>query len=122
MKEKNEIIFDNSPFTSFVAQLENKNNFRIDGNVYHIMIFEEGYQFFSKTELATGIHKELSEDSRVMFSFIFQFHCGDWEGRLEFPDIEYWSSELAEMSECWELLEEKLKEKIINQNPGYNFE
>lgn len=122
MEEVREIVILNSPFWAFVAHLESKGKMRFDGKVYQVTEDSEGYHYFSKTTGATGIHKDLCDDSRLMFSFILEWR-GVWEGRIYFAENEeYWSEELSNINEFWKQLEEKLIVQIKKQNPGYKFE
>lgn len=97
----------------FEFEFTEYNNVFLKGKCYSGSIekIEIGQLWLYESRIDGSRHEVLCDDSNVMFEYSFCWR-GVWEGRLYFPDKEYWSEDLAEINEAWNFAEEEFKKLI----------
>jgi hypothetical protein len=73
-----------------------KDGLRINFVVYQIVLDTEGGIYYVSDECG-DFTETIDNDSRIVMKGSYCWR-GVWEGRLYFPDCEYWGAELSEMS------------------------
>lgn len=96
---------------NFIVRIYSKNK-TIYADVYPIVKFSDGsWAYTSIKEGFNKFYKELNGDCRTLFRVTCRW-LGVWDGRLYFPDEEYYSDELQTMFDIWKQLEPILQSKI----------
>lgn len=78
-----------------------------DGQVYECSLMVDPLN----KNLYSGQCLQPENENRHYFDYTFCWR-GVWEGRVYFKDSEYWSEDLFLMFKIWTILENRLKEKI----------
>lgn len=89
----------------------------ITGEVYEGEIFHGLALFVSEFD---GSETEDKETGRCLFTFSLCWR-GVWESRIYFKDGEYRGSELMQLAELWQHIEDVFKMNIRAKFPGNNY-
>lgn len=104
--------------TDFIVHSSYKSGI-IEGMVYELDTLEDGRIFYRYKDSSECTEKK--REARCFLEFQYMWR-GIWEGRVYFKDDEYWSGELKDISNMWDELKPKLKQKIKEENPENQYD
>ena len=114
-----EKIFFEIDSEDFVVHLVKDEHWK-EGEVYPIMRASNSDEWSYKSN-DDGCPIDTTEGATCLFDFMFCWR-GIWEGRVYFKDDEYWCEQLATISELWDAIEVKMKDRIRTQNPENKYD
>jgi len=106
MKEK--IVFEELNYVVHLSKRHSTIN-TIQFDIYPFQGDKSDMRYYSKSSTCGETQAFKEDECTIKMSGTYCWR-GVWEGRLYFPDDEYWSDELSELNTIFDIVEEYIKE------------